>query len=345
MPESIDNSTPASSKTRGYPPTSPEYAALRSRIRHEFDTALGHSLFLPHTYLKDVSPRLHQRAIDMSRECVAELEKKFLRPKDEHQVDDVLKFVIPGFGTRGTQLFLKIGLCVTILHDEIGWCSALNYMTVRSRGCALWIGLNMHKASAKWSKERLRSLINARTFSLTDFIHQLKRSGLQPSMQLQYPGTCIYSPQGRGSAHIVITIGSWVEQIAINDGLSPSGLVGAMHFWDGLEPLLHNSALATRPVIPLMWLQEVKGWKVGMEDQLRVMKAIAKQAETDGIIVRYRDYRNEEDEEIYCKRCFGQYANRRAILFMQAGGYCPSCFVDHHPTYLHFASMIDRQFK
>jgi len=128
----------------------------------------------------------------------------------------------------------------------------LNYMTVRSRGAALWIGLNMHKASVslslaghascqrkglvclltclsvcvlfpqvKLSKDDLRRCINGTSFHLGDFLSKLRKVGLHPSMQLQTPGTCIYSPNGTGSAHIVITVGAWVEQIAINYSMSP----------------------------------------------------------------------------------------------------------------------------
>jgi hypothetical protein len=218
-------------------------------------------------------------------------------------------------------------------------------MTVRSRGCALWIGLNMHKASAKWSKDKLRQLVDARTFNLSDMMHQLRKSGLQPSMQMQFPGTCIYSPQGRGSSHIVITLGSWVEQIAINDGMSPSGLVASMNFWDGVEPLLHNSALATRPVIPLLWLQQKRGWKVGQEDQLAVMHALHKHARSAGYVVDFRDYENENDAETTCKKCFNHNSNRRAILYMRIHEMCPSCFVDATPAFTHFGTMLDRRFK
>jgi hypothetical protein len=84
-------------------------------------------------------------------------------------------------------------------------------MCARSRGAALWIGLNLHKASVKLSKHELRRLINGTTFSLVELLAQLRKLGLQPSMQLQLPGTCIYSPSGQGSAHIVITVGSWVR--------------------------------------------------------------------------------------------------------------------------------------
>lgn len=97
-------------------------------------------------------------------------------------------------------------------------CSALNFMCTRSRGAALWIGLNLHTASVKLSKHELRRLINGTTFNLVDLLAQLRKLGLQPSMQLQLPGTCIYSPSGQGSAHIVITVGSWVSQTPPHSG-------------------------------------------------------------------------------------------------------------------------------
>jgi flagellar biosynthesis GTPase FlhF len=128
----VDSAAPAaasaaaasSNSARGYAPGSPEYVKLSSRIRASFESALTYSIFLPHTCLKDVAPGLHDRAIAMSRECVQDLSRKFIRPPDERQVDDVFGLVVPGFGTKGTQVFVKVGLCVTLIHDELGWCSA-----------------------------------------------------------------------------------------------------------------------------------------------------------------------------------------------------------------------------
>jgi len=224
-------------------------------------------------------------------------------------------------------------------------------MTSRSRGAALWVGLNMHKASVKWSKTKIRSLIDARSFNLADFLTQLEKSGLQPSMQVQLPGTCIYSPSGRGSAHIVITVGEWVEQVAINHSFSPQGLVRATAFWDGAEPLLHNSALATRCVVPMMWLQKhKKGFELGLEEQIRVIEALVKAVREEDARtgnktpITYRNFDHPDDVECLCKGCFKRIRNRRAILYVQIGAYCPGCFVDTHQQYLHFANMIDRRF-
>lgn len=329
-----------------FTPGSSHYLQLKSRIRESFKSAVAQSLFLPHTYLRDVAPHLHSRAIRMSEQCVRDLATKFTLPSEEQSVDSVFGLVVPGFGCAGTQVFVKVGLCLTLLHDEIGWCSALNYMTTRSRGCALWIGLNMHKASVKWSKDRLRHLINAQTFNLSEFLAHMRKSGLQPSMQVQFPGTCIYSPQGSGAAHIVLTVGSWVEQVAINYSMAPKGLASAMHFWDGADTLLHNSALATRCVIPLMWLQKHRGWDVGLADQLRVLDALDRQVRVEGrYVIQYRDYSSPTDLEVYCKRCFNGTTNRRAILFMRIDQMCPACFVDRHEEYMHWTTMIDKRFK
>jgi len=322
------------------------------------EASLKQPLFLPHTYLRDVSPKLHSRAERMARECVAHLESKLQMPADEVPVDDVFGMVVPGFGCRGVQVFLKQGLCVTMLHDEIGWCSALNYMSIRSRGAALWLGLNMHKASVKLSKDDLRRLINATSFNLSDFLSKLRKLGLSPSMQLQTPGTCIYSPNGTGSAHIVLTVGSWVEQVAINYSLSPSGLRAANMFWEYVDPLLHNSALATRCVLPLLWLQEQKGWELGVGEQLRVLRALTDAAQRDKahhLHPYWRDFNNPADQEIYCDHCFNSTNRRRAILFVAIGvraapsgaekRYCPACFIDKHADYMYFANVVDRRFK
>jgi hypothetical protein len=104
-----------------YKPGSAEYDQLKLRLRTSLESSLKHSLFLPHTYLRDVSPKLHARAERMARECVAHLERNLEMPADEKPVDEVFGLVVPGFGCRGVQVFLKQGLCVTMLHDEIGW--------------------------------------------------------------------------------------------------------------------------------------------------------------------------------------------------------------------------------
>lgn len=84
-------------------------------------------------------------------------------------------------------LLSQLLIFLTLFSFSLYRCSALNYMTSRSRGCALWIGLNMHKASARWSKEKLRRYINATSFNLSDFLKDMKRQGMHPSMQLQFP--------------------------------------------------------------------------------------------------------------------------------------------------------------
>jgi hypothetical protein len=232
-------------------------------------------------------------------------------------------------------------------------------MSIRSRGAALWIGLNMHKASVKFSKDDLRRIINATSFNLSDFLSKLRKVGLSPSMQLQTPGTCVFSPNGTGSAHIVITIGSWVEQIAINYSISPGGLRRATAFWEHVDPLLHNSALATRCVLPLLWLQRHKQWDVDVGEQLRVLRALTDAvAHDDACGLQWRDFDDPSDQELYCDACFNNTTRRRAILFVvllvksKGGGgkahdkkYCPACFVDRQPEYAHFSNIIDRRFK
>jgi hypothetical protein len=104
-----------------YSQGSPEYESLKRRIRVSWEGSMAQSLFLPHTFLRDVSPSLHKRAERMAGECVAQLAARVQLPPDEVPIDDLFKLVVPGFGCGGVQLFLKVGLCVTLLHDEIGW--------------------------------------------------------------------------------------------------------------------------------------------------------------------------------------------------------------------------------
>lgn len=107
--------------TGPYSRDSPKWEKLKRRLRTSLEDSLGSSLFLPHTFLRDVSPKVHDRAQRMASECVSHLQSKVVLPAGEQCVDDVFKLVVPGFGCAGVQVFLKIGLCVTLLHDEIGW--------------------------------------------------------------------------------------------------------------------------------------------------------------------------------------------------------------------------------
>lgn len=232
--------------------------------------------------------------------------------------------------------------------QTLGRCPMLTFLAfVFFRLCCL---RQMHKASAKMSKDSLRTLINATTFNLSEFLPKLRKLGLQPSMQVQTPGTCIYSPSGRGSAHIVITVGSWVEQIAINYSMSAAGLVSAVKFWDGVDPLLHNSALATRCVIPMLWLAQHRRWDLGQEiaDQLSVLSTLVRAVKREGQhAVVFRDFDDPNDVELTCASCFKKRGAgyHRALLFVRINGQCPSCFVDSTKEYMHFANMIDRKFK
>lgn len=144
----------------------------------------------------------------------------------------------------------------------------------------------------------------------------------------------------------MLTIGSWVEQIAINHTMSAAGLRAATHFWDGVEPLLHNSALATRCVVPLAWLQKMRGWEVGMEDQLAVLDELVRQVRRQGTYeLQFRNFDRTSDQELYCDACFNHKDGRRAILFVRINRQCPACFVERHAEYAHFANMIDYRFK
>lgn len=139
-----------------------------------------------------------------------------------------------------------------------------------------------------------------------------------------------------------------MEQIAINHSMSARGLRAANQFWEHTDPLLHNSALATRCVIPLLWLQQHRDWSLGMDQQLRVLGALSRAVLAEGrYALRYRDYDDPADQEIYCRKCFNSGRGRRAILYLAIDGCCPACFVDRpeHGHYTHFANMLDRRLK
>jgi hypothetical protein len=77
----------------------------------------------------------------------------------EIECDHVFATTLDGFGIGGLQLYLKSGECVTWLHDELLWCSALNYMMKESIGCALWIAVGLHDLKQVMSVSEIDKLL------------------------------------------------------------------------------------------------------------------------------------------------------------------------------------------
>lgn len=176
-----------------------------------------------------------------------------------------LPWPISGFGTDAVQFYAKSGLTATLLHDELAWSSAINYMSQQSRGVALWIGVSLHELSAHYSKEQIKALLTEQQVpKLLDELHALRKQLPSLTYTWQHPGDIITSPAAQGAAHVVITIGTLVEQLAWNVSTTVGGIQRCVEFWDAVGAVHYNSGLATLNVIPAARMQHLhRDWDLG----------------------------------------------------------------------------------
>lgn len=172
--------------------------------------------------------------------------------------DDRTSTPISGFGTRGSQLYIKVGLTFTPLHDEIGWSSAVNYMLPGSDAVALWVGVSLKEIQAivddktklaSWTEEQnpLTMLSN-----LLDVQQTARDNGkVVPTLEYiwQQPGELVISPSGTGHAHFVITVGNYAEQVASNVDSSDRGIEECVDFWSSEPEKYHNSGMVTSALL------------------------------------------------------------------------------------------------
>lgn len=181
---------------------------------------------------------------------------------------------IGGFGTRSAQLYVKSGFTCTRLHDELGWSSAVNYMLRGSQGVALWIAFNLLELMPLLSN-KAALLDSMETEDISVFVQKLwKWRSHLPSLSFawQTPGTTVFSPSGRGSAHLVVTVGHLVEQVAWNRTFTEDGVRACLEFWEEYEPVTFNCGLATLHVIPCFAMQFHENLKFGCEVYLDKLK-------------------------------------------------------------------------
>lgn len=91
-------------------------------------TALKQYVSLPSVFITNLSRACidHQVAADMltmMQDVEEDVAVRFGYGLNEVCWDDILKpgYEVDGFGKRGGQIYIKSGLCVTALHDEICW--------------------------------------------------------------------------------------------------------------------------------------------------------------------------------------------------------------------------------
>jgi hypothetical protein len=175
-------------------------------------------------------------------------------------------------------------------------------MTSYSKGIALWIGVNVHDARHKLALCDLEKMINSGNISAV--ISKMLKAGdvnylwqypgkrelhlcfvyIPPHTVYCFKGMAVHSGLGDGSSHLVISLGTLIEQFAWNKSFSPEGLSRSLCFWDGCLKKDGNSAILNRTILPCLTLQS-QGYPVGLADELRILVNKAQQAEEHSLNV------------------------------------------------------------
>lgn len=257
-----------------------------------------------------------------------EINNKIKKTKKEKELitwEQDLNWSISGFGTTAVQYYVKSGLTVTALHDEIAWSAALNYMKKSSCGIALWIGMNLKEVAEvvfQNNKTKLLELFNEKQVStLLELLYAHREKLPSLTFAWQKPGDLISSPHTQGSCHIVITVGELVEQLAWNTTTTCTSIRNCLDFWKEQGIVSYNSGLATFHVVPLLYMQYLNPqWDLGVAVQAELNKVRAKL--TDSAISASLIKMNPMD---VCDSCNEQ------CMFIKTPteGFCEVCVVNH----------------
>ena len=218
-----------------------------------------------------------------------------LRTASKHleiECDHVFVAPLDGFGIDGVQLYLKSGECVTWLHDELLWCSAINYMMRESIGCALWIAIGLHDLKQVMSVAKMDAIFRRPQekedemdaifrhpqeekdmMEIGTLLDDLISKRIHMEYVIQKPGQGISSPPGVGAAHLVFAEGILMSQLAWNYSFTMPGAIDCLAFWGGHDNKhghlsLSNGSMATRSVLPLYTMQ-VNGYDFNLADQVK----------------------------------------------------------------------------
>jgi hypothetical protein len=230
----------------------------------------------------------------------------------EIECDHVFATPLDGFGIDGVQLYLKSGECVTWLHDELLWCSAINYMLRESIGCALWIAIGLHDLKQVMSVSEMDAIFR-RPQSKKDImtigalLDKLIGKKIYMEYALQKPGQGISSPPGIGAAHLVFADGILMSQLAWNYSFTMPGAIDCLAFWGGHEHThghlsLSNGSMATRSVLPLYSMQ-VNGYDFNLADKVKTYYDFVSRLKQTYPQRRYRVKINPDTRHPHCRKC------------------------------------------
>jgi hypothetical protein len=231
----------------------------------------------------------------------------------EIECDHVFATPLDGSGIDGVQLYLKSGECVTWLHDELLWCSALNYMMRESVGCALWIAIGLHDLKQVMSVSEMNAIFRRPVAKKKDImkIGQLLDDLIGKEIYMEYviqkPCQGVSSPPGIGAAHLVFADGILMSQLAWNYSFTMPGAIDCLAFWGGHDNKhghvsLSNGSMATRSVLPLYSMQ-VNGYELNLGDQVKRYEDFISHLKQSNPEQKYRVKFNPDTRLPHCTKC------------------------------------------
>jgi hypothetical protein len=289
-----------------------------------------YSLFIPNIGITDVKDEeIKQQLLQMSTNISENIRKQVKLDKGEFEWQNALYNPISGFGVDACQLYIKSGITVTLFHDELGWSTAVNYMTQSSRGAAIWIGVDLKELEQHFTKTELLKWytqldVNAWILQLAELRNRLFHEKQQvPEIRIvwQTPSSIVFSPAGCG--HCVITVGDYVEQLAMNYSASEHSIRECLEFWSEFEPqrIKYNSGMATEHVIPCLWLRDSKQLDLGETIAEKCRKLHYVFSSTQNNI----QWAATNKEPLFCSQC------ERHCLWVLCDNFCEDCLLNSSP--------------
>ena len=285
-------------------------------------------VFLPAMSLSSIKDlHVRERLKAIAQEAQQHYQHRVPRQHAELLCDHVFTPPLDGFGTEALQYYLKAGISVTWLHDEIWWMAALNYMLRNSVGCAYWIAIGIHDLKQLMSVMDIDALLVRKDFSVAEvgkLLDKLISLNTWIEWGVQIPGCLVASPPGVGAMHLVVTNGIMVSQIAWNTSFTIPGVIALSNFWGELHTdqefghvFLDNGSMSSRAVIPIFTMEDA-GYCVCMRNKLDYYHRSIKQlqAKRDLSITFPTDSINSRS----CKNC-----NYRQD-WCQIDGRCIHCY-------------------
>jgi hypothetical protein len=296
--------------------------------------AQQHNVFMPFINIDSIRNHILKQRIKAVATAVQHQYKSRVAHKHrEIECDHVFATPLDGFGIDGVQLYLKSGECVTWLHDELLWCSALNYMLRESIGCALWIAIGLHDLKQVMSVSEMDAIFRRPQekkdiMKIGALLDTLIKKGVHMEYVIQQPGQCVSSPPGTGAAHLVFADGVLMSQLAWNYSFTMPGAIDCLAFWGGHENKhghvsLSNGSMATRSVLPLYSMQ-VNGYDLNLADQVKLYEGFIAGLKQTYPQRRYHVKANPDTRLPHCPKCMFRQD------WIRINNQCIHCYYNKH---------------